>query len=140
MTTAENALLGTIPVKAAVEISFSPKGTYLSSWLRHIKLEDGTQHNNLQVWSTAFPADESSEIKEVVSYAHKLQEGWALQFTDDESRASRSVTGEVHILDPAKGFSVVDKVRVENLTSYSLSPGANPSVACFVSEKKVSIL
>jgi hypothetical protein len=51
------------------------------------------------------------------------------------------VTNEVHVYKPADwnaGF--VDKCRLEGITSFSLSPGRNPSLAAFVGEKKVNCL
>jgi len=130
-------LIKTLPVKNALEIDFSPQGTFLSSWIRPIKLEDGAQHKNLQIWSTAALPSEEEEVQEVASFTQKLQEGWKLQFTEDESCALRGIQNEVHILDPAKDFSLTDKLRIENVANFSLSPGKNPSVAVFVPEKKV---
>lgn len=130
-------LIRTIPVKNALEIDFSPQGTYLASWIRPFKLEDGAQHKNLQIWSTA-PSASDDEVQEVASFTQKLQEGWKLQFTEDESCALRGIQNEIHILDPAKNFALTDKLRIENLANFSLSPGKNPSVAVFVPEKKVS--
>lgn len=143
MSTEENTLVKTVAVKGTIEIALSPKGTFLSTWIRPIKQDDGSQHNNMQVWCTAPAAAgqvvedpaESTE-KPVIAYAHKAQENWKLQFTDDERFATRSVTNEVHVLDPSKAFAIVDKLYIENLTSFSLSPGNNPSVACFIAERR----
>ena len=61
-----------------------------------------------------------------------------LQYTSDESRAIRCVTNEVHVYNPRDwSAGIVDKVRLEGVTSVSLSPGQNPNVAMFVAEKKV---
>lgn len=62
----------------------------------------------------------------------------ALQYTDDETKAVRLVTNEVQVYDPSNfGLGVVDKLRLEGVTTSSVSPGRNPSVALFVGEKKV---
>lgn len=127
-----------MPVKNALEIDFSPQGTYLSTWIRPIKLEDGAQHKNLQIWSTALASSgQSEEIQEVAAFTQKLQEGWKLQFTEDESCALRGIQNEIHVLDPTNNFTMTDKLRIENIANFSLSPGKNPSVAVFVPEKKV---
>ena len=141
VTTEDNTLVKTVAVKNTIEIALSPKGTYLSSWIRPVKQEDGSQHNNLQIWTTAAATQVSEDPSEstekpVIAYAHKAQENWKLQFTEDERFATRSVTNEVHVLDPAKAFAIVDKLHIENLTSFSLSPGNNPSIACFIAERK----
>lgn len=77
-----------LPITTAVEIKFSPLGTFLSTWerlgefcslylaflrlrltLRSAKLEDGAQHKNLRIWSL-------STGDEVASFTQKSQEGW----------------------------------------------------------------
>ncbi|KAK4699480.1 translation initiation factor 2A, partial [Phenoliferia sp. Uapishka_3] len=120
-----------IPLKTAIDISFSPKGTHLSTWERPIKMEEGQPgHKNLKVWDSATGA-------ELAGWAQKSLDGWALQYTDDESKAVRIVTNEVQVYDPSNfGAGVVDKLRLEGVTTCSVSPGRNPSVALFVSEKK----
>ena len=61
----------------------------------------------------------------------------ALQYTSDEAKAVRVVTNELHVYDPANfDKQIIDKVRLEGVSSCSLSGGANPSVALFVAEKK----
>ena len=141
VTTDDNTLVKTVAVKGCIEIALSPRGTYLLTWVRPVKLEDGSQHNNLQIWTTTTAKEisedpaESTE-KPVMAYAHKAQDNWKLQFTEDERFATRSVTNEVHVLDPAKAFAIVDKLHIDNLTSFSLSPGNNPSIACFIAERK----
>lgn len=50
----------------------------------------------------------------------------------------RCVTNEVHVYNPRDwSDGIIDKVRLEGVTSISLSPGQNPNVALFVAEKKV---
>lgn len=140
-------LIKTISVNNAIEIAFSPKGTYIATWIRHVKLEDDQQHKNLQVWSTASSTangvsdhDEASEATSaeqcIIAFTQKDQNSWKLQYTEDEAFALRSITNEVHILSTAKDFSLVDKLRLEGLSSFSLSPGRNPSVAVFIAERK----
>lgn len=62
----------------------------------------------------------------------------AIQFTEDEARAIRIVTNEVHIYNPADfGAGIIDKLRLEGVTSFNVSPGRSPSLGLFVAEKKV---
>ncbi|KAI0695088.1 translation initiation factor eIF-2A [Cerioporus squamosus] len=128
---AESAqLLQELSLPNIVEISFSPRGTYLSTWERPQKLEDGTQHKNLRVFS-------ASTGEELVAFSQKSQEGWELQYTISESHAVRLVGQEIQVFKPAEwSKGVVDKLKVEGATSVTLSPGLNPSVAVFVAEKK----
>ncbi|KAF7315000.1 Eukaryotic translation initiation factor 2A [Mycena indigotica] len=123
-------LLQELPIPNIVDIKFSPRGTYLSTWERPVKLEDGEQHKNLRVFS-------SSTGEELISFTQKSQEAWDLQYTISESHAIRLVGAEVQVFRPAEwAKGVVDKLKVENATSVSLSPGLNPSIAVFVAEKK----
>ncbi|CCM04562.1 uncharacterized protein FIBRA_06743 [Fibroporia radiculosa] len=127
---AENAqLLQELPLPNIVEINFSPRGTYFSTWERPVKLEDGAQHKNLRVFSV-------STGEELVAFTQKSQEEWDLQYTISESHAIRLVGQEIQVFRPAEWSSgVVDKLKVEGATSVVLSPGLNPSVAIFVAGK-----
>ena len=129
---AESAqLLQELTLPNVVEISFSPRGTYLSIWERPQKLEDGAQHKNLRVFSV-------STGEELVAFTQKSLEGWELQYTISESHAIRLVNQEIQVFRPAEwSKGVVDKLKVEGATSITLSPGLNPSVAVFLAEKKV---
>ena len=125
-------LLQDLPIPNVVELQFSPRGTYISTWERPVKLEDGSQHKNLRVFSV-------STGEELIAFSQKSQEGWALQYTISESHAIRLVSQEIQVYRPSEwSKGIVDKLRVEGATSVSLSPGLNPSIAVFVAEKKVS--
>ncbi|KAI0628839.1 translation initiation factor eIF-2A [Trametes polyzona] len=128
---AESAqLLQELAIPNIVEISFSPRGTYLSTWERPVKLEDGAQHKNLRVFSV-------STGEELVAFSQKSQEGWELQYTISESHAIRLVGQEIQVYRPVEwSKGVIDKLKVEGATSITLSPGLNPSVAVFVAERK----
>ncbi|KAJ7142141.1 eukaryotic translation initiation factor eIF2A-domain-containing protein [Mycena crocata] len=123
-------LLQELPIVNVVDVKFSPRGTYISTWERPIKLEDGSQHKNLRVFS-------SSTGEELIAFTQKAQDGWDLQYTISESHAIRLVGSEIQVFRPAEwSKGIVDKLKVEGATSVSLSPGLNPSVAVFVAEKK----
>jgi translation initiation factor 2A len=99
-----------------------------------VKLEDGSQHKNLRIFSV-------STGEELIAFSQKSQEGWDLQYTISESHAIRLVSQEIQVYRPSEwSKGVVDKLKVEGATSISLSPGLNPSVAVFVAEKKVRSL
>ncbi|KAF8635663.1 hypothetical protein AX15_000291 [Amanita polypyramis BW_CC] len=127
---AEGALLlQELPIPSVIELHFSPRGTYLSTWERPVKLEDGAQHKNLRVFSV-------STGEELISFTQKSLDGWKLQFTISESHAIRLVGPDIQIYRPADwSHGIVDKIKVEGATSVSLSPGLNPSIAVFVAER-----
>lgn len=98
-----------------------------------MKLEDGSQHKNLRIFSV-------STGEELIAFSQKSQEGWDLQYTISESHAIRLVSQEIQVYRPSEwSKGIVDKLKVEGATSVSLSPGLNPSVAVFVAEKKVCL-
>lgn len=129
---AESAqLVQELAIPNVVEVNFSPRGTYLSTWERPTKLEDGAQHKNLRVFSV-------STGEELISFTQKSLEGWDLQYTISESHAVRLVSQEIQVFRPAEwSKGIVDKLKVEGASTIILSPGLNPSVAVFVPEKKV---
>ncbi|KAI9451986.1 eukaryotic translation initiation factor eIF2A-domain-containing protein [Lactarius psammicola] len=123
-------LLQELAIPNVVELKFSPRGTYLSLWERHVKLGDGAQHKNLRIFSV-------STGEELISFSQKSQDGWDVQYTISESHAIRLVGQEVHVFNPAEwGKGIVDRLKVEGASGITLSPGLNPSVAIFVPEKK----
>lgn len=129
---AESAqLVQELAIPNVVEVNFSPRGTYLSTWERPAKLEDGAQHKNLRVFSV-------STGEELISFSQKSLEGWDLQYTISESHAIRLVSQEIQVFRPAEwSKGIVDKLKVEGASTIVLSPGLNPSVAVFIPEKKV---
>ncbi|CAG8792255.1 17598_t:CDS:2, partial [Acaulospora morrowiae] len=109
--------------KNVVEIGFSPKGRYISTWERLVKLADNSAHANLVVWEVATG-------KELISFTQKSQMNWNVQWTEDESFFSRLVTGEIQFYEsknPEKG--VHSRLKTEGIGDFSLSPGKSPSVA-----------
>ncbi|KAI6037801.1 eukaryotic translation initiation factor eIF2A-domain-containing protein [Pisolithus marmoratus] len=128
---AENAtLVQELNIPNVVELNFSPRGTYISTWERPVKLEDGTQHKNLRVFSV-------STGEELIAFSQKSQENWDIQYTVSESHAVRLVAQEIQVFKPAEwSKGIIDKLRVENAAMISVSPGLNPSIAVFVAEKK----
>jgi translation initiation factor 2A len=102
--------------------------------LASAKLEDGSQHKNLRVFSV-------STGDELTSFSQKSQDGWDLQYTISETHAIRLVSQEIQVLNPADWKQgIVNKLKVEGATSVALSPGLTPSLAVFIGEKKVPAL
>ncbi|KAG9016368.1 hypothetical protein FRB90_003118 [Tulasnella sp. 427] len=120
-----------IPVPNALEIGFSPKGTYISTWERYVKPADEmTQHKNHRVWRV-------SDGREVISFVQKSLDNWDLQYTPSEDKAVRLVSSEVQVYLPsdwAKG--IVDRLRLEGLSAIAPGPGQYPALAVFVGERK----
>ncbi|MBW0513017.1 hypothetical protein O181_052732 [Austropuccinia psidii MF-1] len=115
-----------------IDVGFSPKGTWISTWERYVKpTEEKAQHKNMRIW-------EVTSGEEAASFSQKSLEGWALQFTEDESHALRLVSGgEIQVFDP-KSFQTgpISKLKLEGMTDFKLSPGKNPLLSVFIAEKK----
>ncbi|PLW34016.1 hypothetical protein PCASD_22333 [Puccinia coronata f. sp. avenae] len=119
-----------LPLTGVIDIKFSPKGTWIATWERYVKpTVEGTQNKNMRLWDIATG-------EEVASFSQKSQEGWMLQFTEDESRVLRLVSGEVQVFDPTSFASgVVSKLKLEGMSDFKLSPGKAPLLSAFVAEK-----
>ncbi|KAF2827717.1 translation initiation factor eIF-2A [Ophiobolus disseminans] len=127
----------TLPTPNVFELGFSPLGTYIITWQRPAKDEEGNAVKNLKVWRTVTDEAEDDQDRAVVGeYVQKNQYGWNLQYTSDEMFCARSVTNEVQIYQSHDLRTVWNKLRVEGVADFALSPGKNHSVAVFVPERK----
>ncbi|CAK7230383.1 hypothetical protein SBRCBS47491_007567 [Sporothrix bragantina] len=128
-------LLSTLQLPNVLELSFSPAGTYLSTWERPGKDENGDATKNLKIWRVVDEAA-GAERFPLGRFVQKSQTGWNLQYTADEQFCARLVTNEVHFYKSNDLSNVHDKLRVEGVAAFSLSPGKTNSVAVFVPERK----
>lgn len=85
------------------------------------------------------PDGDESERSVIGEYVQKSQTGWNLQYTSDEKYCARAVTNEVQFYQSGDLTSPWNKLRVEGVTDFAVSPGKNHSVAVFVPERKVCI-
>lgn len=112
-------------------------GTYIITWQRPSKDETtGDAVKNLKVWRVA--EDISDHEKETIGrFVQKSQTSWNLQYTFDERFCARVVTNEVQIYESHDLTKVWNKLRVEGVADFAVSPGENHSIAVFVPERKV---
>ena len=73
----------------------------------------------------------------VGKFVQKSQTGWNLQYTFDERYCARVVTNEVQFYESGNLATVWNKLRVEGVCDFAVSPGDNHSIAVFVPERKV---
>jgi len=67
----------------------------LNTWERPWKNEDdGQAGKNLKIWAMS-----TGEL--IIEFVQKSQNGWSLQYTQDEKYCCRNVTNEVHIFESA---------------------------------------
>ncbi|CAI9625790.1 hypothetical protein GT037_000783 [Alternaria burnsii] len=130
-------VITTLPTPNVYELGFSPLGTYLITWQRPSKDEDGNAVKNLRVWKTLSDDAEDDGSRAVIGeYVQKNQSGWNLQYTSDEKYCARVVTNEVQFFQSSDLRNPWNKLRVEGVTDMMLAPGKNHSVAVFVPERK----
>ncbi|KAL9542915.1 hypothetical protein MBANPS3_008364 [Mucor bainieri] len=112
-----------------IDFWLSPQGSYLATWERPTKLENGAGSNNLVIWDT-------KTGQEIAAFSQKAQNNWNFQWTDDEKYCARMVTGEVQFWESKNiGKSVWARLKLEGVAQFSLSPGKAPAVAVFIPEK-----
>ncbi|KAI8342376.1 eukaryotic translation initiation factor eIF2A-domain-containing protein [Chlamydoabsidia padenii] len=113
-----------------LDLWLSPQGSFMATWERYTKLEDGSGAKNLNIWDT-----ETGEL--IASFVQKAQNNWNFQWTEDEKYCARMVPGEIQFWESrniTKG--VWAKLQLEGVSYFSLSPGKAPAVAVFIPEKK----
>lgn len=123
-----------LPLSNVYELSFSPKGTFVSTWERPSKDEAGDATKNLKVWRV----EQAGESTPVGQFVQKQQDGWTLNYTSDEKYCARLVTNEVQFYQSDDLQTVWNKLRVEGVRQFSLGPGQLRSVAVYVPQRQVS--
>lgn len=137
----DGSVISTLPAENVFELGFSPLGTYIITWQRPTKDEAGDAVKNLKVWLVIDDKANAAGVeKETIGrFVQKSQTGWNLQYTYDERFCARVVTNEVQIYESHDLTKVWNKLRVEGVADFAVSPGKNHSIAVFVPERKVSI-
>ena len=135
-------VITSLPADNVFELGFSPLGTYLITWQRPSKDENGDAVKNLKVWSVEAQAKDggAGEAAVVGRFVQKSQTSWNLQYTSDEQFCARVVTNEVQFYKSHDLSTVWNKLRVEGVADFALSPGKSQALAVFVPERKVRLL
>ncbi|KAG7006188.1 nucleoporin NUP37 [Physcia stellaris] len=107
-------VITSLPAENVYELGFSPRGTFIITWQRPSKDDGGDAIKNLK----------------------KSQTGWNLQYTFDEQYCARVVTNEVQFYKSDNLSIVWNKLRIEGVSDFAISPGENHSIAVFVPERK----
>ena len=132
-------VITTLPAQNVFELGFSPLGTFIITWQRPSKDDNGDAVKNLKVWRVVERGPDAGEDEHNVvgRFVQKSQTGWNLQYTYDEQYCARVVTNEVQFYQSRDLATVWNKLRVEGVIDFCLSPGQNHSIAVFVPERKV---
>ena len=128
-----------LPAPNVYELGFSPLGNYVITWQRPTKDESGDAVKNLKVWKTLGASGSQDDKKDVVGqFVQKSQTGWNLQYTSDERLCARLVSNEIQFYESDNLNTVWNKLRMEGVGEFAISPGKDHSVAVFVPERKVN--
>ncbi|KAL8963094.1 MAG: hypothetical protein Q9193_000603, partial [Seirophora villosa] len=137
--TSAGHVITTLPVQNVFELGFSPMGSFIITWQRPLKDDNGDAVKNLKVWSVLEgqkTGPEEAEHNVVGRFVQKSQTGWNLQYTYDERYCARVVTNEVQLYESGDLGNVWNKLRIEGVLDFAVSPGENHSIAVFVPERK----
>ncbi|PMB70318.1 Eukaryotic translation initiation factor 2A [Beauveria bassiana] len=127
----------TLPILNVYELGFSPQGTFLITWERPAKDENGDATKNLKIWRTVEEGVAAADKQPIGRFVQKQQGGWNLQYTADEKYCARLVTNEVQFYETHDLVTVWNKLRVEGAANFALAPGSkNHAVAVFTPERK----
>ncbi|KAI4221312.1 MAG: hypothetical protein L6R36_006996 [Xanthoria steineri] len=132
-------VITTLPAENVFELGFSPLGSFIITWQRPSKDDNGDAVKNLKVWTVLEgenPGMEADEHTVVGRFVQKSQTGWNLQYTFDERYCARVVTNEIQFYESQDLGTVWNKLRVEGVSDFAVSPGKNHSIAVFVPERK----
>lgn len=130
-------VLTSLPLPMVYEISFSPGGTYMSTWERPAKDENGDATKNVKVWRTIEDVPEGQEKQPLGRFVYKNMSGWNLQYTADEKFCARLVTNEVQFYNSNDLSAPWNRLRAEGVTDFAIAPGKSQNVAVFIPERKV---
>ncbi len=132
--------LATLPAAAVYEVGFSPRGSFVITWERPSKDDEGNATKNLKVWRVVKSSSEetgNAEKTPIGSFVQRSQTNWNLQYTGDEQYCARAVTNEVQFFKSDNLKEVSSKLRAEGVTDFALSGGEKQSLAVFIPERKV---
>lgn len=119
-----------VPVSRAIELALSPRGTYLQTWERPVKGEDGSYSRNLRIWHA-----ETGEL--LGAFERRQIDGWQFQFTDREDYCVRSTASELQVFHPNNiQAGAVGRLSAEHVQTFSVGPGPQPAISAFFPEKK----
>lgn len=132
-------VITSLPAQNVYELGFSPLGTFIITWQRPSKDDHGNAVKNLKVWRVVNGRSDADgdEHNIVGRFVQKSQTGWNLQYTYDERYCARVVTNEVQFYQSGDLATVWNKLRLDGVTDFAVSPGENHSIAVFIPERKV---
>lgn len=134
-------LVATVKAPNVYELAFSPLGTFVITWQRPSKDDNGDSSKNLKVQRVVVEAgsDSHKEERNVVGmFVQKSQTKWNLQYSSDERYCARLVTNEIQFYQMEDLGHVWARLRAEGVADFAFSPGGSHAIAVFIPERNVS--
>ncbi|XP_069053621.1 eukaryotic translation initiation factor 2A isoform X2 [Lepisosteus oculatus] len=131
LNVADGRVLQSLDLPKTACLEFSPKSSILATWQPYSKTQESAQGDpNLHLWDL-------QTGKCLKSFYQKKMQGWCPTWSDDESIAVRNVNNELHFFENNKFDTIANKLHLQKVTEFVLSPGAQPSkVAVYVPGSK----
>jgi translation initiation factor 2A len=127
-------IVATLPVANVHEMSFSSLGSFLQTWERAGKDENGDATKNLKIWALKKGISEPELVGKFVAKSISSR----LHYTPDENYCILKVTNELAIYESSDLGVVWNKVRAEGVMDFAISPGKKFAIGVFIPERKVN--
>uniref|UniRef100_I3KL04 Eukaryotic translation initiation factor 2A n=1 Tax=Oreochromis niloticus TaxID=8128 RepID=I3KL04_ORENI len=127
----DGAVVSTFDLPKTALLEFSPLNNILVTWQLYTKTQDSPQGEaNLQLW-------ELRSGRLIKALYQKKVESWCPSWSEDEKICVRIVNNELHFYENNDFDSIANKLHMQKVSDFALSPGAQPSkVAVYVPGSK----
>ncbi|KAM3615736.1 uncharacterized protein V6R79_007087 [Siganus canaliculatus] len=125
--TSDGSPVSTFDLPKTALLDISPLNSVLVTWRPYSKTPDSPQGDaNLQLWDL-----KTGQL--IKALYQKKVDSWCPSWSDDEKVSVRSVNNELHFFENNDFNSIANKLHMQNVSDFQLSPGSQPSkVAVYV--------
>ncbi|XP_061575955.1 eukaryotic translation initiation factor 2A [Cololabis saira] len=121
----DGSLVSSLELPKTSLIEFSPLNKVLVTWQPYSKTQDDAQGDaNLQLWDLT-----GGGVLMKALFQKKVQ-SWCPVWSDDEELCVRSVNNELHFYEKNDFSSIANKLHLQKVSDFALSPGNAPSKVC----------
>ncbi|XP_072247916.1 eukaryotic translation initiation factor 2A [Leuresthes tenuis] len=123
----DGSVVSTLDLPKTALLELSPLNNILVTWQPYTKTQDSPQGEpNLQLWEAL-----SGHL--IKALYQKKVDSWCPSWSEDEKICVRSVNNELHFYENNDFNSIANKLHMQKVSDFALSPGAAPSkVAVYV--------
>ncbi|XP_037122738.1 eukaryotic translation initiation factor 2A isoform X1 [Syngnathus acus] len=122
--TSDGSPVATLELPKTAMLRFSPLANILVTWQPYTKSGEAAQGDaNLRLWE--LPG--GGLLKGLFQ---KKADAWCPSWSQDEKMAVRMVSNELHFFEDNNFNVIANKLHVQKISNFELSPGAHPSKVC----------